>query len=244
MLQSTDTLGISRIFSRLSVGTFGRDDAIILFSMAVVVMYVISLTAAVAAGYGEHLEEIPPEKRSLALYRVIVCSSIAVLTFGPPKLAIVSLLERLLELRAPTRIIFWSLSAVLMVSSVVLSIFWFLQCTPRAHQWDPVNVPGTCWSPNVVLYVSYAVGVYSGVLDVLFAVFPPFVIWRLQMSRGKKIFISASLGGGLIAAVTAFYKITTVKGLNEAAKSDPTCKCSVVLFHMCNSAISLFFPPR
>ena len=244
MLQSTDTSETSRIFSRRTVGNFGRDDWIILFSMAVVVMYVSSLTAAVAAGYGEHFEDIPPEKRSLVLYRVIVCSCIAVLTFGPPKLAIISLLERLLELRTPTRIVFWSLGAVLMTSSVVLSIFWFMQCTPPAHQWDPVNVPGSCWSPNVVLYLSYVVGAYSGVLDVLFAVFPPFIIWRLQMSRGKKIFISACLGGGLIAAVTAFYKLTTVKGLNEAAKSDPTCKCSVVLFHMCNSAISLFFPPR
>lgn len=208
------------------MGTFGRDDAIMIFAFAVIITYVASLSAAVAAGYGNHLQDIPPDERPLAIFRTTLCSCLAVLTFAFPKVAIVALLERLLELHVVTRVIFWGLSVSLVACSVLLSIFWFVQCTPRAHQWDLQHVPGSCWDPSVVLNLSYFTGFYSGVIDVLFAVYPSFIIWRLQMPMYRKVVISASLGGGLIAAVAAFYKMTHVSELSEESKTDPTCRPS------------------
>lgn len=203
------------------------------------------MTIAVEGGYGKHFKDLEPAQRPIAGHRAVITSAVAIQTFGLPKIAIICLLERLLKLRLPVRIVLWGLSVVLIISSLVLSIFWFVQCSPQAHQWDPINVPGTCWSPNVVLSLSYFVGIYSGVLDVVLAVYPPFIIWNLKMSRGKKIFISASLGGGLVAAITVFYKTTTIKGLSAAAKDDPTCRTFRFFFiFFCESVYAICCSPR
>ncbi|KAL9052602.1 MAG: hypothetical protein Q9162_005292 [Coniocarpon cinnabarinum] len=128
----------ARLVSRLGfTKNFGLDDGLILFALLVQLAYVSTLTAAMSAGLGEHVYDIPQERLPLAGFRQVLASSIGVWTFALPKLGIVALLERLLSLRVWTRAIFWTLSLGLVACCGLLSIFWFAQCTPRAHQWNP-----------------------------------------------------------------------------------------------------------
>ena len=214
----------ARVLSR-SVFTknFGLDDALIIFALLFQVAYVCALTVAVAAGTGRHFWTIPAERQPLALFRQLVASSISVLTFALPKLAIVALLERLLSLRPLTRIIFWTLSVGEVGCCLLAAIIWSVQCTPRASQWDK-SVPGHCWSPSVLVHLSYFLASFSVFLDFLFAVFPPFVIAKLHMPLYKRIAISVALGGGIFSAIVACYKISLISGLNAQSETDPTSK--------------------
>lgn len=58
------------------------------------------------------------------------------------------------------------------------------------------------------------------------AIYPSFVLFRLQMSLRKKIALSAALGLGTIAAVCAMVKCAQIKGLQNQA--DSTCNSSIL----------------
>lgn len=167
-----------------------------------------------------------PEEASIAVHLSIITCCICVTAFAWPKLAVVALLERTLGLKARTRVILWLLVIVLCVWSLIVSALWYAQCTPRAHQWDPINVPGTCFPASVIVNQAYSNAVYSGALDVILALFPPCVIAKLSMPVHQKVVFCVALGGGLLGAVCAFYKITRFPELGQEAKKDPMCKGS------------------
>lgn len=172
-------------------------------------------------GYGQHISVLNRQERVRIAFLNVVCNWIFPMTFALPKLAIVALLERLLSLQLRTRIVFWSLSIVLLVSSFLLSILWYVQCTPRVHQWDP-SVPGECWNPDIITNYSLYIAALSATLDVLFALFPPFVIAGLNMTLYKRIIISTILASGLVAAVVVVYKTTLLAQMSQTIKADRT----------------------
>lgn len=204
--------------------TFGLDDALMIFALAVVIAYVSVLSAAITAGYGQHTSALSPEQAVRAGYLAVVTSSISVTTFAWPKLAVVALLERLFPLKVWVRALFWTMAISLCGCSLLLSILWYAQCTPRAHQWNPTGVPGSCMPASVVGNLSYFVAAYSALCDLTWALYPPFIIVNLKLPTYKKILLCVTLGGGLVAAVCVFYKITLLTELNAEAKADPLCK--------------------
>lgn len=62
---------------------------------------------------------------------------------------------------------------------------------------------------------------FSAFVDLYLAVYPSFVLFKLQMSPRKKIALSAALGLGTVAAICAVVKCAQIKGL--ANQSDSTC---------------------
>lgn len=58
-------------------------------------------------------------------------------------------------------------------------------------------------------------------MDLYLAIYPSFVLYKLQMSLRKKIALSAALGLGTLAAVCAMVKCAQIKGLQD--QSDSTC---------------------
>lgn len=62
---------------------------------------------------------------------------------------------------------------------------------------------------------------FSAFVDLYLAVYPSFVLFKLQMSLRKKIALSAALGLGTVAAVCAMVKCSQIKGLQN--QSDSTC---------------------
>lgn len=67
-------------------------------------------------------------------------------------------------------------------------------------------------------------------IDVLLAVLPVTIFYKLKMARGKKIGLCVLLGLGLLAAICGAIKIKFLTGLT--ARSDLTCKSSPPLIHI------------
>lgn len=212
-----------RLLSRTTSKNFGLDDGLMALAFLACLVYSIAISEAIHSGFGKHLQQIPLPARSQALYSNMIQNAIGVWTFTLPKLSIVALLQRLLRLQTPVRILFWTSSVALLGGSCVLSILWVNQCLPAAHQWES-PVPGHCPNRKALLYVDFIVNPFSAFLDSLFAIYPPFIIARLHMPIYQRVIISLALSGGVIAGIVAVFKSTLLAEISVGSNTDPTCK--------------------
>lgn len=85
---------------------------------------------------------------------------------------------------------FWFLQAFLLVNLLYFTATVFIttfQCTPRAKIWN-ATLPGTCLNYQAFILVT---GVFNIITDALLLEFPIISIWNLQMSKKRKLGVSA-----------------------------------------------------
>ncbi|MCJ1315362.1 hypothetical protein MMC15_000679 [Xylographa vitiligo] len=98
-----------------------------------------------------------------------------------------------------TQFLIWS-NAIYYFIAMFLSIF---ECTPREKLWNP-SVPGYCFSSRKLGLASGSINVIS---DFSILILPVPIIWRLQMSKKRKVGITAVFGIGLFACVTSILRL-------------------------------------
>ena len=97
---------------------------------------------------------------------------------------------------------------ILQVLFAMVSIFViFLQCKPTQALWDP-SVQGTCWNPKVFNDYSYFVSGYTTITDIVLAVVPISVFWKLQMPFSTKLGVCIMMGLTLVSAIVTIIKAT------------------------------------
>jgi hypothetical protein len=69
------------------------------------------------------------------------------------------------------------------------------QCSPREKMWNPLYIGGNCI--NIDIYMK-ASGVVNLVSDLVILVLPQAIIWKLRISRGRKVGISLLFAIGLM----------------------------------------------
>jgi hypothetical protein len=97
---------------------------------------------------------------------------------------------------------------VLQVTFAMVSIFIiFLQCKPTPALWDP-SISGKCWNPDVFNDYSYWVSAYTTFTDIVLAVVPISVFWKLQMPFSTKLGVCIMMGLTLVSAIVTIIKAT------------------------------------
>ena len=158
------------------------------------------------------------------------------------KTAFAVTLLRLSEARLRAFLWFVLLTINLFMMGGVL-VRW-LQCWPVQRGWDP-TATGSCWdetisinisiataglSPETALPLSPAVAtkaradgpaVYSGAMDLVLAVLPWTIIWKLPMQPREKFGTALAMSMGVFAAATAFVKSAKIP---KVAAGDFTCE--------------------
>ncbi|KAB8235890.1 uncharacterized protein BDW43DRAFT_15389 [Aspergillus alliaceus] len=216
---------IARIFIRQVVlRNLGLDDWLIGIAMILGLLYVVTTTISVAAGYGQHFSALPPDTRERALIWNVISFIFGILSFATPKLGVAALLTRLLNPSRLHRMIIWGLVAVVTAVALMNIIIYITTCDPPQALWKTeLALNGQASCRDVWILINYATfnGVLSGFVDMFLAIYPSTVLFKLQMSLRKKIALSTVLGLGSIAVAIAVVKCVQLKGL--ADKSDPTC---------------------
>ena len=82
-------------------------------------------------------------------------------------------------------IVIWMLIAICCAFYLASSIAKIWQCIPRVRIWDK-SVPGHCLNLSVVLKSS---GIFNLVSDTCILMVPLKDVWKLQMSRTRKLWI-------------------------------------------------------
>ena len=106
--------------------------------------------------------------------------------------------------------------------AMITVILAFVQCTPTKKLCEK-NIPGTCWSPNVLNRFSYWFCAYTTLTDFVLAIIPVAAFWKLQMKRSTKIGMCILISMRMLSAV-----VTIVKGsyLHLFTETDDPCKCA------------------
>ncbi|EXF74539.1 integral membrane protein [Colletotrichum fioriniae PJ7] len=161
---------IGRVYVRGKImKKFQSDDWFIVLGQFCGYISTALSTIAVTYGNGRHMSLLSIEQQEGAILWTTAAFCPGIMSFGLPKLAVVSLLVRLMN---PGRYHKWSL-------------------------WD-FSVKGTCFDVNIlVAYCIYA-GSFSAFVDVYLAVYPAIILFGLQMATKKKIALSCALGIGSI----------------------------------------------
>ena len=104
------------------------------------------------------LLEADPVATMKLLRLLVILQAIGLWTFTLPKLPVAALLIRLFETTTKRlSYVLYSSVGVLLGWAFIVTITTFMQCTPRAAQWNPM-VKGTCWDRIVNIDMGYALG--------------------------------------------------------------------------------------
>ncbi|KAI1121652.1 hypothetical protein F5Y10DRAFT_255805 [Nemania abortiva] len=223
---STTTAAISTVaaistlfvFARLWVRVkimrqFQFDDFLIVVAVISQWLSVGFSTAAVQSGSGRHIKTLTMEQIQGAILFTLIGFVPGILSFTLPKLAVVTLLCKLLNPSRRHRIWLWSICIFGLLALLASVGVVFGQCTPSNSQWD-FSVPAKwCWNKWYTVHYTEFACAFSAFVDLYLSVYPGVVLYNLHLPTRKKIALSAALGIGSISAVVAIYKITTVKSL-------------------------------
>ncbi|QBZ56765.1 hypothetical protein PoMZ_01681 [Pyricularia oryzae] len=207
------------VLSRVYVNGFMRqklrsDDWFIITGQFCGYLAVGFSTVAVIRGNGRHMAALSLEQQSGVRLWTTVGFVPGLLSFGLPKLAVASLLTRLLNPRRFHRWFLWWLAVWCLLSVSTTGILSLVRCTPASSMWD-VSVEGSCTDVRNLIYFGLYAGAFSAFVDVYLAVYPAVVLFGLQMSLKKKVVLSSALGIGSISSAVAIYKTTRVPSIGS-----------------------------
>ncbi|KAK0724412.1 hypothetical protein B0H67DRAFT_567873 [Lasiosphaeris hirsuta] len=170
----------------------------------------IVLTAvAVANGFGRHVSALTTDS-----IETIGAATFAAAFFGfaascASRISVACLLLQFTQSRA-WRMILWMTVAFQALLFLGCELVITLQCRPIRAKW--ANVPGArCISAQenwIMGYVFISIAMFS---DVVFAIFPILLVWRLSRSLVERLLLSALLGLGLLGVIAGAVKIVTLK---------------------------------
>lgn len=146
------------------------------------------------------------------------CPAFNIGAFSFPNISIAILVVRLLDPWPARARALYTMVVVQVTLALVSVIVVFKQCQPTAKVWNK-QLPGTCWSPNVLNNYSYFLSAYTTLTDIVLAAVPISAFWRLKMRVNTKVGVCVMMGLTLLSAVVTVVKATYLSLFND--QSDP-----------------------
>ncbi|RYC56723.1 hypothetical protein CHU98_g9487 [Xylaria longipes] len=190
-----------RLGSKYALRKFHYEDCFLIIALAFYVAYIQTIyDTSIFPGVQVHQWNV----RLKTLKHWLYLSHLASIYYGLSvlflKLAILIDWLRIFLVPGQRNAIFWSIhiliwsNAVYYISGTFLEIF---RCSPVQKIWDPLFVGGTC--PIDIDANNFVSAVINLVSDLAIIAVPQFVVWKLNMTRGKKAGISLLFGIGIFA---------------------------------------------
>ncbi|KAL8833703.1 MAG: hypothetical protein Q9176_007859 [Flavoplaca citrina] len=133
--------------------------------------------------------------------------------------------------------------AILIVTNIILTLVWILQCNPAEAAWDK-SIPSTCFTDAQLQRIIISQAIISIISDVVLALFPIVLLWKVQIPIRVKAGLCVLMSLGLITAACC---IVRTVGNWQNINSDPTW-ASVNNWHwrsweVCIGIIAACIPP-
>ena len=138
-----------------------------------------------------------------ALANAIIAFNIAAFSF--PNISIAILIVNILDPNPWRKRLLYGMCYVQVISAMLIVVLIFCQCRPVQMMWDP-SVQGTCWNPDIFNGYSYFVSAYTTLTDIILAIVPITVLWKLQMPKSTKIGICIMMAMTLLSAIVTLVK--------------------------------------
>ncbi|KAI0852679.1 hypothetical protein F5Y00DRAFT_273207 [Daldinia vernicosa] len=108
----------------------------------------------------------------------------------------------------------WTVIGIQFVFDVVTVIISYVQCRPVEAFWD-TSLDGHCWPPYVQQYMGFLQGTVCSAIDLVLALFPVSMLWKLNMKWQQKAYISGIMGVGLIAMWASIVKTVHLRAFTS-----------------------------
>ncbi|KAK7931029.1 hypothetical protein PG985_001741 [Apiospora marii] len=179
-------------------GKLRSDDYFIMLTMSCIISVCSLATKAIEYGLGRHVETVPRQDQIAVVKWIYLASCPGVMSIVIPKLAVVSLLVRLL---VPGRVHYWFLWAIAAAVNIFCFAIVVIFLRTLASKCPPFEVdgipPGCVPVATQVKYCLFA-GSASAFVDLYLAVYPSIVLYGLQMPLRRKAAFSVALGLGIL----------------------------------------------
>ncbi|KAB8235660.1 uncharacterized protein BDW43DRAFT_298711 [Aspergillus alliaceus] len=169
----------------------GIDDYIILGSLCLTLACVGMTTANIHMGYGRHAWYLEESTVQTITMVNTISFAVGIFCFTLPKVAVTTLLTRILNPSRTQRIVLWTLIGITSTAT-----------------WEHNLVNEGRATCNIWLLIRYGIAnaVISACVDLYLAIYPSTVLMKLHMPLRKRLALCAALGMGLAAAAMAIVK--------------------------------------
>ncbi|KAH8728711.1 hypothetical protein GQ44DRAFT_608860 [Phaeosphaeriaceae sp. PMI808] len=188
---------------------FGWDDWMMGASACLSTVCLALFVHVVGMGLGKHAEAFPLEN-VFPFFKIMYFYSVAIITaYSLIKLSIGFFLLRLVDRTRwrPFLIGMLIFIVVYTIGSVFSIIF---QCWPVQAGWDfnlrPPKGTAKCYAPDIFKNIGVFNSSINIATDLLFALIPIPMVWRLQVNLRTRIGLAVILSLGLFASAIAIYK--------------------------------------
>ncbi|KAH8888543.1 integral membrane protein [Thozetella sp. PMI_491] len=204
----TLVLVILRSYVRVRVvRSFGLDDWAMVGAMVILFVEFMFIIPQVQLGGGRHVQYIiPAENVTKGLHLNFVTQPLCLIALLLTKISVGFFLLRF----TPSPRYKWVIIGVMIftVLSATGNIFTvFFQCRPLPKTWDG-SVDGECLPPANLKFAAFFNSAVSVFTDLLFAVLPVPMLWKVQLNWKTKAAVTAVLSLGIFATIAAIVKIT------------------------------------
>ncbi|GAB1319829.1 hypothetical protein MFIFM68171_10039 [Madurella fahalii] len=192
------------------------DHTITVAFLAETISIILSIVA-VSWGFGR-----PPSQLSTTENEIIGCTTfiVFVIALWASAFARISISCLLLQITQDRvwRHLLWFSVAFQGVALAACDICQLAQCRPIRALWAPVP-DKVCVPTDQILIVAWVFSGISIVSDIICAVFPILLIWRLSRSPVEKALISVLMGLGLLAAFAGVFKVLVLRSFNPMSEN-------------------------
>lgn len=176
-----------------------------------------AIFAAVTFGLGNDVKDV---KSVDDLFQIIHWSYIAIfLALGATTFAKWSMIALMLQVQGPMahkkNIVLWVIGGFNLVVNVLQVIFSATQCVPAEKLWYQY-LPGSCPRQNLAQQFSVFQGSMSAFTDVVLALWPISIVYKLQTTMRVKVMFCGLMGLGLIPAVASILRTSKVEVINSS----------------------------
>ncbi|KAI0008842.1 hypothetical protein F4779DRAFT_585495 [Xylariaceae sp. FL0662B] len=241
---------VLRFWSRLLFGGIGSDDATMVFSWIIYAILTVLVALMAANGAMRHAYYLNQQQASLILKLNYVTRPFGIFAVVLVKIAVGLLILRVLRRSTSKGIKYflWIILALNTLIGTLDSIFTFVQCNPPAALWEPsLKATAHCWDPSIKNDFGTFSASLNVAVDLILAVVPAIIIWRLHMSFRKRLSLIVLFGCSILSVVSAAIK-TYQLSQPVTPDSDPTWSAyslyawtssEVFVLHFCASIPTL-----
>ncbi|RAH50718.1 uncharacterized protein BO95DRAFT_438481 [Aspergillus brunneoviolaceus CBS 621.78] len=201
-----------KLFARGHVAkSLGWDDFFIFFSMGLSIIAAAFVSYAVTLGLGRHTAAVIADHGTDRYVQTakwqIIAFPFNIGAFSFPNISIAILVSHLLDPNPLRTRCLYAMVTMQVVFAMVSIFIVFFQCRPTQKLWDAAR-EGQCWDASVFDDFSYWVSAYTTMTDVVLAVVPIRVFWKLQMRTATKVGVCIMMGLTLLSAIVTIIKAT------------------------------------
>ncbi|KAM0335087.1 hypothetical protein ACHAQA_000121 [Verticillium albo-atrum] len=184
------------------------DDYFLIGAWSMLIISVGINTKNVSLGFGKQLEDVP----DWTVFETVgllgnLGGNASMFGIAWSKTSFALTLLRVVEGRMKWLIWFIMISMNLAITGMV--VMTWAQCSPPAKTYKQ-GLPGHCWDPKINADYMIFASAYSGIMDIVLALLPWQVLWKLQLNIKEKLGVGIAMSMGIAAGVIAFIKCSVL----------------------------------